>query len=266
MPLPKDLILLRHGQSEANIAQRGSLNEYDLPNYLLRHDSFHRLSPKGVEQAEEAGRWLRNNGFGDFERYYVSPHIRARETASHLHLNGNWNIDDLWRERDWGEYGTVPSREAQRVRYPDSSTIRDQNFWYWKPVGGESLATGVRFRVRHILDNLRRLRNAENVIGVCHGELMSVFQFTLERLTVDAWLEKMSDPTQEISNCSILHYSRVNPDNNRVAPDYRWVRQINLESSKIPSPNNGEWRDIIPKMFSDEELTATVEKYPHIFR
>ncbi len=263
MTLPLDLVLLRHGQSEANVAQR-HLSESDIPlAFLERHDSFQRLSLKGVEQAEQAGNWLRNHGFETFDRYYVSPHIRARETASHLHLKGNWLIDDLWRERDWGEYGAVPTREHQRLRYPDSTTIRDQNFWYWKPTGGESLATGVRFRVKSILDNLKKLRDANSAIGVCHGEIMSVFQFVLERLTVEDWLTQINDHSKDILNCTVLHYSRVNPDNHKAAPDFRWVRQVNADGGR-PSPYNGEWREIIPRTFSDEELLKSVERYPRI--
>ena len=54
----------------------------------------------GVEQARKTGEWLREQP--EFDRFYVSPHIRTRETAASFELGGEWRVDDRFRERDWG--------------------------------------------------------------------------------------------------------------------------------------------------------------------
>ena len=141
--MPEDLVLLRHGQSEANIIQQrfkadpGSL----APNgFFDRHDSDMRLSARGRDQARAAGDWLRRHGLASFDRYYASPHARTAETAAGLALNGDWRLDVRWRERDWGEFGVL-NHVDRADRFALSQKLKDQNKWYWCPPGGESLVT-----------------------------------------------------------------------------------------------------------------------------
>lgn len=279
MALPDSLVLVRHGFSEANLAQKiqkndriqeahnqGSFNAYK-DAFYERHDSRARLTEIGVNQAQTAGEWLKTN-HPEFTRFFVSPHIRTRETAAHLALGGNWVLDDLWRERDWGEYGAV-SLEQQHEMFATSTMLKDQSPWYWCPPGGESLATGVRSRVNTLLNRLEKLPEGETVIAVTHGELIRTAQFVIEQLTPDEWLDIEDDKKQNIKNCTILHYTRLNPDTNERYHRYKWARQINPVDPNL-SPNGGAWREIsgasnpFPK-FSDKELLATVENYPRIF-
>ena len=90
MALPMDLVLVRHGQSEGNIAKRRSEagdNSAFTPEFRKRHSSSLRLTGRGRSQAQMAGIWLRNE-FPDFDRYLVSEYLRAMETAAHLSLPG----------------------------------------------------------------------------------------------------------------------------------------------------------------------------------
>jgi len=260
MTLPKDLLFLRHGQSEANIVQK-SAEGFEVPsNFFNRHDSYMRLSTDGTSQADTAGDWLRNNGFERFDRYYVSPHIRTRETAAHLRLNGDWIIDDLWRERDWGEYGAGLKKTEQVKRFPYSAALKKQNLWYWKPVGGESLATGVSYRVHSVLDNLRRLEGVDSVIGVTHGEFIRTVQFILERMTPEEWLEMDENPEYSIKNCMAVHYSRIDPVTGVEHPTYKFRRFINT-SNPLLSPENGNWKELHTRKYTDEELLAVVNMH-----
>ena len=108
MAMPEDLVLVRHGESEANIIQKQRKNSPDATapdGFYDRHDSRMRLSVFGVAQAKVTGDWLRKEFPDGFDRYYVSSLARTVETAGMLAINGHWDIDDRWRERDWGEYG-----------------------------------------------------------------------------------------------------------------------------------------------------------------
>ena len=87
MTMPIDLVLVRHGESEGNVAFRQAhAGDHSLFNdgFLKRHSSRWRLSPHGVEQAHAAGDWLRQHVADSFDRYYVSEYLRAMETAGHL--------------------------------------------------------------------------------------------------------------------------------------------------------------------------------------
>lgn len=265
MSLPKNLIMVRHGQSEANIIQKDPRYATNRPEgFATRHDSNMRLSPLGVEQAQATGEWLRANNLDTHDGYYVSPHTRAMETAANLRVNGDWVIDDLWRERDWGEYGAAYSEKQQAETYPGSFAMKAQNSWYWKPVGGESLATGVRARFNMALTAMDRLGDAESVIGVAHGEFMSVARFVLERLTPWEWNEQDKNPAYTIRNGMVLHYSRVNPETGEESHRFKYRRMICPWNNKL-SVDNGDWVSLDTHKYGDEELLKFVDNHPRLF-
>jgi broad specificity phosphatase PhoE len=265
MAMPNNLVLVRHGQSEANIIQKlfkENPGAAAPEGFFDRHDSFMKLSPQGREQAFEAGRWILQNFPEGFDRYYVSPHLRTRETAGRLAVNGNWNVDDRWRERDWGEYGILNDEERE-AQFTLSAKLKKQNGWYWGPPGGESLATGVRLRFEDILETLHRETADSNVIAVTHGEMIEVARFVLERMTPEQWLAQEKDPAYKISNCQILHYTRTNPETGIQEKSLRWRRSISPWDSER-SWNNGAWAEVGRTVYSDAELLAQAASYPDL--
>jgi len=261
MVMPKNFILVRHGQSEANVIQKQvkSNPTFELPNdFYQRHDSLTRLSELGVEQAIAAGNWLRANNLDIFDRAYVSPHVRACETAAHLDLNINWLKDDRWRERDWGEYGMVNEAVREQI-YPHSNHLKSINGWYWCPPGGESLATGVRERFSSILGTLHREAAGEDVIAVTHGETIRVAQFVIERQTPSEWLEEDENEEYKVQNTQIIHYTRVNPVTGELDSKIRWRRSI-CPWDETKSWNNGEWVQFDRFSYSNKDLLESVNK------
>jgi broad specificity phosphatase PhoE len=265
MAMPKDLVLVRHGQSEANIIQKQRKEEPDAAapdGFFDRHDSQMRLSALGVQQAEITGEWLRTEFPEGFDRYYVSSLSRTVETAGRLAINGQWNIDDRWRERDWGEYGILSDSE-QQDRYDLSRKLKTQSKWYWCPPGGESLATGVRLRFEDILETMHRELAGKKVIAVTHGETMEVARFVLERLLPEEWQQQEHDEAFKLSNCQVLHYTRTNPDTGELSSRLEWRRSV-CAWDESRSWNNGEWAHIDRHRYSDEELLGLVESHPRL--
>ena len=68
---PKRIILVRHGNSEAN-------NNYDILKNIP--DNKVHLSSKGIQQAKEAGKRLKQLLGNESIQFYVSPYIRTKET------------------------------------------------------------------------------------------------------------------------------------------------------------------------------------------
>jgi broad specificity phosphatase PhoE len=265
MTLPKNLIMVRHGQSEANIIQKDPRYADTRPEgFATRHDSNMRLSPLGVEQAQATGEWLRANNLDQHGAYYVSPHTRAMETAANLRIQGDWIIDDLWRERDWGEYGAAYSAKQQAETYPGSFAMKAQNSWYWKPVGGESLATGVRARFNMAVTAMDRLENVDSVIGVAHGEFMSVARFVLERLTPWEWIEQDDNSEYNIRNGMVLQYSRIDPITGEESHRFKHRRMICPWDERL-SVANGEWVTLNTHKYGDDELLNFVDNHPRLF-
>ena len=261
--MPEHLVLVRHGQSESNIVQKRFKKDPEAvapEGFFDRHDSEMRLSVMGRTQAQAAGDWLRQNGLGAFDRYYVSPHTRTAETAAALGLDGDWILDVRWRERDWGEFGVINNAERAE-RFALSQKLKDQNAWYWCPPGGESLATGVHGRFRDILDTLHREAAGQRVVAVTHGEMIDVARFVLERMAPHQWLAQERDPMYDVRNCQILHYTRRDPVGGKLDQRIRWMRSV-CPWDETLSWEAGRWREIRRRQYGDDELMRLVEQFP----
>lgn len=106
--LPKNLVLVRHGESEFNklvheLRQANrDFNTLD-PSVLNKTGSKWRLTELGLQQAEIAGNYIRNNMKIKFDGFFVSDYVRAKETAAALQLkDARWKVEPYLRERDWG--------------------------------------------------------------------------------------------------------------------------------------------------------------------
>lgn len=264
--------LVRHGLSEANRIQKflktndlnGLRSAVNINEVIERHDSTARLDVLGVEQAHETGDWLRAN-LAPFDRFYVSPHARTRETASHLQLNGEWVIDDRFREREWGEVANT-NPDFTDPMSAISRHLKGMNEWYWNPQGGESLATSVRSRVELVMQSLRRRgdRNS-NVLAVTHGEFIAVTRFVIERMTPDYFNVQDDDPAYKIENTMVIEYTRKNPHHpTEVESEYQW-RRATCPWDASKSWSGGEWVEFETKKHTDAELLSFAESHPRFF-
>ncbi|OGM96724.1 MAG: hypothetical protein A3B86_04810 [Candidatus Yanofskybacteria bacterium RIFCSPHIGHO2_02_FULL_38_22b] len=117
--LPIDLILVRHGQSEGNKANKASRdgdNRFFTPEFSDKHSRTFRLTDKGIEQAKTAGNWLRSNVEMPLDRFYVSDYIRAKETAAHLNLpEVSWRVEFHLRERDMALMDNCPDDKKKEL-------------------------------------------------------------------------------------------------------------------------------------------------------
>lgn len=267
MTMPLNLVLVRHGQSELNYAlqqaEKGNTSLNDTIGFVDVHDSRYRLTTRGREQAALAGRWLRENALGYFDRRYTSQYARAMETAALLDIDGSdWYIEAMLREREWGDVSDIPWDE--RENHPSlTNPHKEGEPFYWVPRGGESIA-GLVLRLRSVLDTLHRECSEMNVIIVAHGEVMWALRYMLERMTVDRWTKFISsdNPDDHIKNCQIIHYSRHNPSTGAVSSHLDWMRMI------IPTDKNeGEksWSKIIRPTFTNSELLKLAERSPQFF-
>ena len=272
--LPLDLVLVRHGQSEANVVQKRE-KEIDaavangesvepLPEAVAifsRHDSQQRLTGAGRDQAASAGAWLAENALrpGDFTGRFVSPYNRTLETAALLDPDATWTPDARLVERDWGEYGSTPAPNRENL-YPGTERMREANAFFARMAGGESVFD-TSFRVREFLGMCAREYSDERVIAVAHGEVMWATRFVLERLMPHEWEALDEQEDQRIANCCVLHYTRVDPEGSgEVAGSLSsgWRRIIDPIDGK--SPYGGEWHRLPGKRsLTAAELMAVVE-------
>jgi broad specificity phosphatase PhoE len=267
--MPLDLVFVRHGQSEANIVHELDKGEASQNPHLARinqrPDWQQRLSPKGIRQAKAAKQWIDTNigGVASFDARYVSPFLRTRETAAYV--GGfdvkDWTIDDRVVERSWGVYGTVP-RAEQRSQFPLTAALHQATPWYVRFDGGESMPD-VYSRFRDFQGTLHRENAHARVIVVSHGDFINVVRYGVERMRPEEWEAMDRDPRYTIRNCSVLHYSRVNPnDPSDVRDKIQWRRMVYPEALS-ESPDNGEWVELPHRQrFSGAELVEQAGMAP----
>ena len=260
--VPRRLVLVRHGESEGNVATHASArgdDSYFTPEFRARHSRTWRLSETGREQPPVAGAWIRENVGTDFIRYIASDYLRARESAALLGMpNARWTIDLNLRERDWGEADVLTARERME-RYGEIFSRKAANSYLWSPPNGEDMPKVV-MRVKDNLGTLHRECSDGNVIVVCHGEVMWSYRMLLERLTMEDWirLDGSKNPHDHIYNCQVLEYARINPeDPSDVRARFEWFRSVCPTDLSMSS---NVWQPIVRRTYTNEELLASLDQ------
>jgi len=266
MGMPAVLVLVRHGRSEGNVAQKlsrkGNHDIFEDERMRNRHSSNFRLVADGRKELVKSGKWIIKHIGPYFDRYYVSYHIRAMESAPWLGLpNAEWFPEFLLGERDWGDMDNMSEAE-KRAKFAESLRKRDIHPFYWRPDNGESIA-GACMRVDRVIDTLHRECNGKRVIIVNHGELMWAWRVRLERMSISRYLELDSsdDPKDHIDNGHILIYTRIDPKTGRMAPSLNWMKSI---SPSHPVASREEWVEIFRPRYTNDDLLKIVERVPQI--
>ncbi|MBP9827092.1 histidine phosphatase family protein [Candidatus Saccharibacteria bacterium] len=267
MTMPIDLVLVRHGQSEQNIAlhaaKSGNTKLVSDPRFLARPASDHPLTKLGRKQAQLAGEWLRKHDLGRFDRRYSSAYVRAMQTAALLDTEGPaWYVDPTLREREWGDHDSL-SWEKRESLEESALLKRDANSFYWIPANGESIAQ-LTVRLARLLDALHRECSDKRVLIVCHGEVMWAFRFMLERMSIEEWmqLEASQDPRHKIHNCQIIHYTRRNPSTGELEPHLNWRSSICPTDETL---SDSSWQAIRRKTYTNDELLRMADKVSQIY-
>ena len=269
--LPIELILVRHGQSEGNVADKASGkgdNRFFTPAFRERHSRSFRLTDLGIQQAKAAGQWLRDNVPMPLDRFYVSDYIRARETAAYLGLPGaKWEAKFQLRERDKGLMDNCPADEQRRLFKLTERQHRLDRFLVYPAGGGESFPLLCLRLKTYILTHLEKEYPDmdQRVIIVCHGDVIRAFQMELEDLGHDDFirLDSSSDPADRILTCQILWYSRRYHDNPlEISPEFVAVRSVCAHGLT----GDYGWRPINRSTQTNEQLLEEVSTYPRHIR
>lgn len=117
-------------------------------------------------------------------------------------------------------------------------------------------------RVREVYDMLHRELSDSSVISVTHGEFMWGNRYALEHPTIDEWMEWEKDPNQDLNNCQILHYTRINPTTGEISKNIEWFRSVDPYNSPDSA---GEWQHIVKRQFDNSQLLDFAQTLPRLF-
>lgn len=212
---PALLVLVRHGQSERNVAKKH--NRFYLDDEARKAvrgipDHRIRLTPEGRLQASRTGIALRDR-FSTFDVVFHSGYTRTAETAEHI--LAAWPLPErdaivtrhhlFIRERDAGHAYDMTDAEAGRA-FPWL-----QDYWltsgpfFARPPGGESLAD-VCARVHAFLQKVARTLAGRRILVVTHGGTTWCFRYVLERWSYEEAERRFT--TERNPNCAVTTYER----------------------------------------------------------
>lgn len=225
---PTQLVLVRHGESRGNVADREAHEAKALRLQLDVRDADMPLSDLGVQQAAALGRHIESLRPEERPTTLISsPYARALGTARGIvdaaRLRLEVELDERVRERELGVFDGVTG-EGIRSLYPDEATRRHWvGKFFYRPPSGESWADVV-LRVRQLMLNLSLTPDAyQRVWVVTHQAVILAFRLALEGLTEEQVLD--IDRGQPVPNCSTTRY--------RCDADGRWRLEAFADAGPI---------------------------------
>ncbi|WP_427016891.1 histidine phosphatase family protein [Pseudarthrobacter sp. P1] len=184
MSAPRQIIMVRHGQSAANVDQTlyNRVPDYRIP-----------LTELGVEQATAAGERIRRQLDGQKVCIYVSPYLRAYQTLEALKLGDLVERvieEPRLREQDWANFQNPADIADQRE-------LRNAyGHFFYRFRDGES-GSDVYDRVSSFMETLYRHWNksayAPNTLLVTHGLTMRLFCMRWFHWSVE-YFESLNNP------------------------------------------------------------------------
>jgi broad specificity phosphatase PhoE len=204
---PTRLVLVRHGESEGNLADREARERGADRLELSVRDADIDLSPTGRRQADAVGRWLAEADPSQRPDLVVSsPYRRAVETARRAlgDLDVPLLLDERLRERDLGAFDGLTGAGI-RAEFPDEAARRAKvGKFYYQPPSGESWSD-VALRVRSFVADLREV-DAATVWCFAHQAVIMSFRYVLEGLDEQELLR--IDRENRLGNASMTRYRR----------------------------------------------------------
>ncbi|MEV0901946.1 histidine phosphatase family protein [Actinoplanes sp. NPDC049802] len=205
-----ELILVRHGQSLANVAFPTADADGLMETVVSGRDAEVPLTETGEQQAAALGTWL--STLPEDRRPQVvitSPYLRARETwriaaeSSGLDLPAP-RTDDRLVDRLMGELELL-TRAAVAARFPDEAARRaEAGEFEYAPPGGESFAD-IAIRLKSFLDDVHADHAGKRVIVVAHDAVVLMMRAVIEQLSWDEVLEVERD-AGSVRNASISRF------------------------------------------------------------
>jgi 2,3-bisphosphoglycerate-dependent phosphoglycerate mutase len=205
-----ELILVRHGQSLANVVFPAADAAGLMQAELSGRDAEVPLTALGEEQAAAVGRWLATLPPADRPEVVItSPYLRARETwriaaaTSGLDLPAP-TTDDRLVDRLMGDLELM-TRAAVAARHPTEADRRAAAGEYrYTPPGGESFAD-IEVRLETFLADLNRNHAGMRVIVVAHDAVVLMMRAVIERLDWNGVLA-MERAAGTVRNASISRF------------------------------------------------------------
>jgi probable phosphoglycerate mutase len=242
IPWPKNLLLVRHGESAGNVAlgaaHAAGLGRID----IAVRDADVALSGLGRQQSTALGKWLASRPDERPEVVLCSPYLRARETSALIRAAGGVAsdaapdvVDERLREREFGILDRLTSTGIREL-FPEQAEFRSRlGKFYHRPPGGESWCD-VILRLRSAMDTLSLHYPDRRVMIVSHEVVVLCLRYLIEDMDEARILA--IDAQGDVANCAITEYAwqqRGDKDGCLVLQRYNETTPLEHEGAPVTS-------------------------------
>jgi broad specificity phosphatase PhoE len=235
------LLLIRHGESAANVAataaEAAGAEIIDMP---LR-DADVPLTLTGADQAEAVAERLSALPAEQYPRsVWVSPYLRARETASIALADRPEDCrirqDERLRDRELGILDLLTTRGVEERLPVEAARRRRLGKFYYRPPGGESWAD-LALRIRSFLTVLDSEDCDPNAMIVAHDAIVLLFRVVCEGLTeLDALHLARTEP---LLNGSVTRLVRDSPAGGWRVDYFNDVSHLRQAGARVTAHTSG---------------------------
>ena len=189
---PKKIIIVRHGESEANINKE---------LYGYRQDHLMQLTDKGKEQCIARGKSFKKILDGKRIMVWSSPYTRCRQTSENIlsqieNAKIKYKEDPRLREQEWGNFYSVDKAKS------NSEERKKHSYFFYRIKDGESGAD-VYDRISTFLESLHRDfkkdKKTEVVLISTHGITSLIFLMRFFH-----WKYEDYENAQYFNNCDYV--------------------------------------------------------------
>lgn len=196
MGWPARLVLVRHAESTGNTMTADERTRYEVGT-----DKY-PLTPRGRQQAKVTGEYLRAI-YGDFDIYYTSYYVRARETMKIMFPEARVYEDSRLAEANRGIWHTLTRDEIAKY-YPGELVRRErEDLYHYRPFGGENWPD-VEMRIHSFLGTLARDYDGKNVCIVVHGFWLIMLQRLIGHFSIEEAMRRYKQGS--FNNASVTVY------------------------------------------------------------
>jgi len=182
---PKEIILVRHGESEANILTSEERTKLDSST------KDYSLTPKGRLQAKETGAYLRKT-YGSFDAYYTSFCKRTKETMELMFPEAQIIEDARVAEAQRGIWHAMSEHDIDK-HFPHERARRDkEGLYYYRPFGGENWPD-LEIRIHNFIETLFRLHRGQRVLLCVHGHWHIAFERIIQNLSTEETIRRYKE-------------------------------------------------------------------------
>jgi broad specificity phosphatase PhoE/cyclophilin family peptidyl-prolyl cis-trans isomerase len=199
---PSRLVIVRHGESEQNVALDLPEDSIDIDKIAAIRDADIKLTERGQLQALQTGKYLAATA--RFDVCFSSPYLRAIRTAELIAKRLGYPLkiykDNRLREKEFGRlHGLLPKNIKERFPIEYAARERDGKYWYRFP-GGENYPD-VEMRISSFIEKVARQYAGRSILVVTHQVPFKLFRAIFQHLD-----EAQTLALEEVKNCAVQEY------------------------------------------------------------